>query len=105
MKNKHPEMQYLDLMKEILKNGTEKEVFGTDMKIKSVFGAQMRYDLSKDFPLLTTKKVFLRAIIHELLWFLQGGTNIKYLVDIADYFYSALFGDFLCDYEKVNFIL
>lgn len=81
MKNKHPEMQYLDLMKEILKNGTEKEVFGTDMKIKSVFGAQMRYDLSKDFPLLTTKKVFLRAIIHELLWFLQGGTNIKYLVD------------------------
>lgn len=81
MKNKHPETQYLDLMKEILENGTEKEVFGTDMKIKSVFGRQFRFDLSKDFPLLTTKKVFLRGIIYELLWFIQGSGNIKYLVD------------------------
>lgn len=81
MKKQHPEKQYLDLMRNILENGTEKEVFGTDMKIKSTFGAQFRFDLSKDFPLLTTKKVFLRGIIYELLWFLQGSSNIKYLVD------------------------
>ncbi|MCX7997163.1 MAG: thymidylate synthase [Patescibacteria group bacterium] len=77
----HPELQYLNLMKDILENGTEKPVFGTDMTIRSVFGRQMRFDLSKGFPLLTTKKVFLRGIIHELLWFIQGSSNIKYLVD------------------------
>ncbi|MDP3733067.1 MAG: thymidylate synthase [Candidatus Daviesbacteria bacterium] len=51
------------------------------VKIRSVFGRQIRFDLSKGFPLLTTKKVYLRAIIHELLWFLKGDSNIKYLVD------------------------
>ncbi len=79
---KHPEYQYLNLLKDILKNGVDKPVFNNPgVTIKSVFGRQHRYDLSKDFPLLTTKKVFLRGIIEELLWFIQGSSNIKYLVD------------------------
>lgn len=81
MKAKHSEYQYLELLEDILKNGSEKKVFGTDAIIKSVFGRQIRFDLSQGFPLLTTKKVFLRAIMYELLWFLQGSSNIKYLVD------------------------
>ena len=79
---RHPEHQYLDLLKDILKNGTDKPVFNNPgVTIKSVFGRQIRFDLSKGFPLLTTKKVFLRGIIHELLWFLKGDSNIKYLLD------------------------
>ena len=72
--------QYLDLLSRIKTEGavkTERTGTGT----KSVFGHQMRFDLSQGFPLLTTKKVFLKGIIHELLWFLNGDTNIKYLVD------------------------
>ncbi len=80
-KERHPEYQYLDLLSDIMKNGFEKHEFNTGIAIKSVFGRSMRYDLSKGFPLLTTKKVFLRGIIHELLWFLKGDVNIKYLVD------------------------
>ena len=81
-KQKHEEYQYLDLLKDILKNGVDKPVFNNPgIHIRSVFGRQIRFDLSKGFPLLTTKKVFLRAIIHELLWFLRGESNIKYLVD------------------------
>lgn len=72
--------QYLDLLDHIMKNGTEKSD-RTGVGTKSVFGYQMRFDLSEGFPLLTTKKVFLKGIIHELIWFLQGSTNIKYLVD------------------------
>jgi len=72
--------QYLDLLKYILENGKKKED-RTGVGTISVFGQQVRYDLSKGFPLLTTKKVYLRAILHELLWFLSGNTNIKYLVD------------------------
>ncbi len=71
---------YLNLLKEIMKNGTDKSD-RTGTGTKSIFGYQMRFDLNKGFPLLTTKKVFLRGIIHELLWFLNGETNIKYLVD------------------------
>ncbi len=72
--------QYLDLMQHVLDNGAKKED-RTGTGTLSVFGYQMRFDLSEGFPLLTTKKVFLRGIIHELLWFLAGDTNIKYLVD------------------------
>ncbi|MBU1000338.1 thymidylate synthase [Patescibacteria group bacterium] len=79
---RHEEYQYLDLLKDILKNGINKPVFNNPgVTIKSVFGRQIRFDLQKGFPLLTTKKVFLRGIIHELLWFLQGDSNIKYLLD------------------------
>lgn len=79
---KHEEYQYLDLLKDIMKNGIDKPVFNApDVFIRSVFGRQHRYDLSKGFPLLTTKKVFMRGIIHELLWFIKGDSNIKYLVD------------------------
>ena len=72
--------QYLDLLTRIKTEGAVK-TDRTGTGTKSVFGHQMRFDLSKGFPLLTTKKVFLKGIIHELLWFLNGDTNIKYLVD------------------------
>ena len=72
--------QYLDLMDRVMKEGTLKED-RTGTGTKSVFGHQMRFDLSKGFPCLTTKKLHLRSIIHELLWFLKGDTNIKYLKD------------------------
>lgn len=72
--------QYLDLLTRIKTEGAEK-TDRTGTGTKSVFGHQMRFDLSQGFPLLTTKKVFLKGIIHELLWFLNGNTNIKYLVD------------------------
>jgi len=72
--------QYLDLMRHVYENGTVKED-RTGTGTKSVFGYQARYDLSEGFPLVTTKKCHLGSIIHELLWFLKGDTNIKYLKD------------------------
>lgn len=91
---KQPEYQYLEMAQTILDKGTDKEVFFTPEVlqqyrdrgeqapfIRSIFGHSMRFDLDDGFPLLTTKKVFVRGIIHELLWFLKGDSNIKYLVD------------------------
>lgn len=92
--NRHPEYQYLDMVSTILEKGTDKEVFFTpeilaEIKkkgeeppfIRSIFGYMMRFNMEDGFPLLTTKKVFSRGIIHELIWFLRGDSNIKYLVD------------------------
>jgi thymidylate synthase len=91
---KHPEYQYLDLMKDIMDNGSDKKLFFTPEVlqqykdkgeeppfIRSVFGRQIRFNLQNGFPLLTTKKVFIRGIIEELIWFLSGTSNIKYLAD------------------------
>lgn len=93
-KNRHPEYQYLDLLEDILENGSDKPLFFNDVILKqyeekgekppfirSVFGRQIRFDLSKGFPLLTTKKTFWRGVAEELIWFLSGSSNIKPLVD------------------------
>ncbi len=80
-KQQHPENQYLDLAKEILKDGIKQVDRGTGVVTYSLFGRQSRYDLSKGFPLLTTKKVYWKGVVEELYWFFSGQTNIKYLVD------------------------
>ena len=72
--------QYLDMLRKIRTDGVIKKD-RTGVGTQSIFGHQCRYDLQEGFPLLTTKKVFLRGIIHELLWFIAGDTNIKYLLD------------------------
>ena len=100
---RHPEYQYLDLLKEALTEGIVKIDRGTDIKLRSLFGRQTRYDLSKGFPLLTTKKVYWKGVVHELYWFMSGQTNIKYLVDNNvhiwdDYPYKIYQGK----YEKVK---
>ena len=71
---------YMDLLRHVLEQVSSNS-FRTFIFFFSVFGWQMRYDLTQGFPLVTTKKLHLRAIIHELLWFLQGSTNIAYLRD------------------------
>ncbi len=77
----HPEYQYLNLLQDIMDNGFRKVDRGTGDASYSVFGRQMRFDLSQGFPLLTTKKVYWKGVLHELYWFISGQTNIKYLVD------------------------
>ena len=77
----HPEYAYLNLVQDVLDNGIRKVDRGTDMGLYSLFGKQTRYDLSKGFPLLTTKKTYWKGVLHELYWFMSGNSNIKYLVD------------------------
>src|SRR3970282_1138700 len=72
--------QYLDLMRHVLEHGARKND-RTGTGTLSIFGAQLRFDLNAGFPLLTTKKVHLKSIIYELLWFLRGDTNVQYLKD------------------------
>lgn len=72
--------QYLDLLKKIKEEGIDSED-RTGVGTRSIFGHQMRFDLQKGFPLVTTKKVYWKGVVYELLWFLRGDTNIKYLTD------------------------
>lgn len=92
--------QYLGLLNDILVNGTEKETRAG--RVKSVFGRMMRFDFKEGFPLLTTKKVFTKGIIHELLWFLKGDTNIKYLVDNNVHIWDDDAYRFYCETIKKN---
>lgn len=75
----HVDEQYLSLVNRIIKEGVEKDTRAG--KTRSIFGVQMRFNLKEGLPMLTTKKIFAKGVIHELLWFLKGDTNIKYLVD------------------------
>ncbi len=81
MEKRHPEYQYLDLLQELLEKGVRQEDKGTDAVTYSLFGRQIRFDLSEGFPLLTTKKVYWKGVLYELYWFLSGQSNIKFLVD------------------------
>ncbi|MDO8269760.1 MAG: thymidylate synthase [Candidatus Levybacteria bacterium] len=96
---RHSEYQYLDLLDEILKKGERKVDRGTNVVLYSLFGRQTRYDLSKGFPMLTTKKVYWKGVLEELYWFMSGQTNIKYLVEKnvniwTDYPYKIYEGKF-----------
>ena len=81
MQAPHGEYQYLNLLKEIVEGGEKQVDKGTGVATYSVFGRQIRFDLSQGFPLLTTKRVYWKGVLHELYWFFSGQSNIKYLVD------------------------
>lgn len=81
MAKRHPEYQYLDLLRELVEEGVEQVDKGTGVRTYSKFGRQWRFDLSEGFPLLTTKRVYWKGVLQELYWFLSGQSNIKYLVD------------------------
>ena len=81
MSNKHPEYQYLYLMQKLIDEGDKQTDKGTGVTTYSLFGHQMRFDLSEGLPLLTTKKVYWKGVLQELYWFMSGQSNIKYLVD------------------------
>ncbi len=78
---KHPEYRYLELLEDVMAHGIKQTDAGTGDVTYSVFGRQIRFDLSEGFPLLTTKRTYWKGIVHELYWFLSGQSNIKYLVD------------------------
>ena len=78
---RHPEYQYLDLMQSLVEKGVKQVDKGTGVATYSQFGGQMRFDLTENFPLLTTKRVYWKGVLHELYWFLSGQSNIKYLID------------------------
>ena len=77
----HPEYQYLELLREAFEHGDEQKDTGHGKKTYSVFGRQLRFDLSQGFPLLTTKKVYWKGVLEELYWFMSGQSNIRYLVE------------------------
>ena len=79
--SRHAEYQYLDFLRETLQHGDEQMDAGHGKKTYSVFGRQIRFDLSQGFPLLTTKKVYWKGVVQELYWFMSGQSNIKHLVD------------------------
>lgn len=81
MEKTHPEHQYLKLLQKLIDSGDRQVDKGTGVVTYSSFGDQMRFDLSEGLPLLTTKKVYWKGVLHELYWFLSGQSNIKYLVD------------------------
>jgi thymidylate synthase len=81
MSEKHGEHQYLDLLREVVEHGEKQVDKGTGVATYSLFGRQIRFDLSQGFPLLTTKRVYWKGVLHELYWFFSGQSNIKYLVD------------------------
>lgn len=84
----HEEQQYLNLLRKILSEGVERPD-RTGVGTKSIFGAQMRFDISEQFPLLTTKRVWFKGVVHELLWILSGSTNTKYLKDNSVHIWDA----------------
>ena len=93
--------QYIDLLKDILENGVEKDT--RNGKTLSVFGRQIRHDMSKGFPLLTTKKMYWKGIVTELLWFLRGDTNIKFLVENGCHIWDGdAYQAYLKECEKIK---